>query len=231
MMNKQHSVYRLPLLAALGLSLFGAVVAVATPLGQSRLEVRLIDKQTGIPVADAAVCLGTGARMDQFGAERTDNNGIVRFDDSQPHPLLLTVSRAGYQGRQQALEPMYASRVLVVTLVTGGGGPVCDAPPPAPVTGASSGLSVDSITVRVDSASDRVRVSTRTSAPVNEIRVSEHADFRDASWQPYTATVAYAQSSGLGVKRLYVQVRRATQTQGASIEAVSPVKQVSYLAR
>jgi hypothetical protein len=30
---------------------------------------------------------------------------------------------------------------------------------------------------------------------------------------------------------LYVQVRRAAQVEGASIEAVSPVKQVSYLAR
>jgi hypothetical protein len=121
--------------------------------------------------------------------------------------------------------------VLVVTLVTGGGGPVCDAPPPAPVSSADSGLSVDSITVRVDSASDRVRVSTRTTAPANQIRISEHADFKDARWQPYTATVAYEPSPGIGVKRLYVQVRRAAQVEGASIEAVSPVKQVSYLAR
>jgi hypothetical protein len=232
-MNNQHPRYWLSLLAAAVMSTLGGVAAAAS-LEPSWLEVHLVSKQTGKPVPNAAACLGTSARSDQFGAKRADSGGVVRFDDIQPHALVLTVSGQGFQGRQQELEPLYESRVLVVTLVTGGGGPVCDAPQAVADVDIRSGLTLDEVRVGADSNSPDgagVLVSTRASGPVNQIRISEQADFRDTDWQPYKAVVPATLSPGTGIKQLYVQVRRATQAQGASIEIVSPVKKVSYQTR
>jgi hypothetical protein len=76
-----------------------------------------------------------------------------------------------------------------------------------------------------------VLVSARGSGPVNQIRISEHPDFKGSDWQPYKAEVPVTLSAGKGVKQLYVQIRRVAQVQGASIEVVSPVKAVSYRMR
>ncbi len=232
-MNNQHPRYWLALLTAVLTGMLG-VAAQAASLEPSWLEVHLVSTQTGKPVPNAAACLGTSARSDQFGAKRADNGGVVRFEDIQPHALVLTVSGQGFQGRQQVLEPLYESRVLVVALVSGGGGPVCDAPPAVADADMRSGLTLDNVRVGADVSSSNgagVLVSTRASGPVNQIRISEQADFRDADWQPYKTVVPVTLSAGAGVKQLYVQVRRATEAQGASIEVVSPVKKVSYQVR
>ena len=213
----------------LGAALFAAPVLAAS-LQPDWLEVRVMNAEKGTPLASAAVCLGTSANPNQLGARRSDSQGKVRFVDIGSHPLVLTVSGEGYQGRQQVLEPVYGSRVVVVKLVTGGGGPACDAPQEA-AGQTGSGLSVDAVRVRPDinaSGGTGVLVSARSSGPVNQIRISEHADFQGADWQPYKAEVPVTLSTGKGVKQLYVQVRRVAQVQGASIEVVSPVKPVSY---
>ena len=127
MKNKMNNEYLLPALAAILALAFTAPALAASPQ-PNWLEVRVLGSQAGAPLADAAVCLGTSARPDQFGARRSDSQGVVRFDEVRSYPLVLTVSGQGYQGRQEALEPMRQSRVVVVKLVTGGGGPVCDAP-------------------------------------------------------------------------------------------------------
>jgi hypothetical protein len=121
--------------------------------------------------------------------------------------------------------------VLVVALVSGGGGPVCDAPQVAADAGIRSGLSLDEVRVRPDPNTAGILVAAQASGSVNQIRISEQADFKDADWQPYAQAVPFALSAGTGVKQLYVQVRRATQVQGASIEVVSQVKEVAYQVR
>jgi hypothetical protein len=193
------------------------------------LEVHLFDNQSGQPLQGAAVCLGTNARVDQFGAQRTDRNGVVRFNDVRPYEIVLTASRQGYQGRQQLLEPVYESRVLIVKLVTGGGGAECAAP--VAETQPASGLLITTIQVRRDpvaTTAGGVLVSARLNGDANQIRISEQADFTGASWQPYSATVPYSMSAAAGLKTLFVQVRRVSQLQGAEIEVASPVSKVNY---
>lgn len=228
-MNNKSLGYWPPALAAILASAL-AVPCLAASLAPSWLEVRLSDRQNGKPIADAAVCLGTSARTDQFGARRSDSQGVVRFDEVSPHPLVLTVSGEGYQGRRQALEPLYESRVLAVKLVTGGGGPACDAPPQVSSAAAGSGLTVEAVGIRdnINTSPGGVLVAAQVSGPVNQIRISEQADFADAGWQPYQPVVPFTLSGGHGPKQLYVQVRRVAQVQGASIEVVSPVKKISY---
>lgn len=231
MKNKLNNEYWLPALAAV-LAVAFTAPALAASLQPNWLEVRVLGSQAGAPLADAAVCLGTSARPDQFGARRSDSQGVVRFDEVRSYPLVLTVSGQGYQGRQEVIEPMHQSRVVVVKLVTGGGGPLCDAPQGASsAADAGSGLSLGAVTVRADinaRSGTGVLVSARASGPVNQIRISEQADFKDTDWRPYKPEVPVTLSAGTGVKQLYVQVRRAAQVQGASIEVVSPVKTVSY---
>lgn len=114
------------------------------------LEAHTFDKQSGKPLADVAICLGTAARLDQFGARRTDHNGVVRFEDVRSVSLVLTASRSGYKGRTQLLEPLYQSRVLVLKLATGGGGPVCVAAPSAQNDEVIAGLKINAVSVRRD---------------------------------------------------------------------------------
>jgi hypothetical protein len=228
-MNNTHSGYWPTLLGAI-LGSFVTATAGAAQLQANWLEVHLLDKQDGRPLADAAVCLGTRARLDQFGAKRSDSQGVVRFEDIRPHSLVVTASGRGYQGRQQLLEPLYQSHVLVIKLTTGGGGPVCDAPLGASAESAAS-LTVDAVRVRTDinaQAPDSVLVSARVSGPANQIRISEQADFKGAGWLSYEPSVPFTLSAGKGVKQLYIQVRRVSEVQGASIEVVSPVKTIQY---
>ena len=197
------------------------------------LEVRVFNKQSDRAVSGAAVCLGTTARPDQFGAARSNEDGVVRFENlgQKPMPLLATVSRQGFQGRKQLLEPLNQSRVLVMKIASGGGGPECNAAAEPLDNTTSSGLTVDRIDISADSAtgeSGNVLISVAASGPVNQIRISEQADFAGASWQAYQPAVAHTLSQGKGLKQVHVQVRRFSEVDGASIEVVSAPKKARH---
>lgn len=198
--------------------------------GQNWLEVHVFDKQSGKALSAAAVCLGTTARPDQFGAQRTNQKGVVRFEElgQIPAALLATVSRPGYQGRKQLLEPLRQSRVLEMRIVSGGGGPVCDAAVAASDAGTSSGLDIERVNVRADSsAAGQVLVSVKVSGAANQIRISEQADFSGAAWRDLQPSVPFTLSPGKGLKQIHVQVRRYAKVEGATIEVMSaPVTSV-----
>lgn len=229
MMNKFFKLF-LGCPASTGLLGLVLVSTQAVSADQNWLEVQLLNKQDGTPLANAAVCVGTSARPDQFGARRTDANGLVRFDDIRPHPLVVVGSKTGFQGKRQLMEPLYQSRVLVMKLATGGGGPQCDAPQSGPAVETASGLLIEAVRVQPDANTQPsgVLVSARVNGKANQIRISEKADFAGAAWQPYGKSVPFTLSEGKGLKRLYVQVRRASEVQGASIEVQSPVKQAGF---
>lgn len=234
-MNKKSTYFRTIFLVSSVIAVFSASVFSAS--AESRwLEVRVSDKQSGRAIADASVCLGTTARPNQFGAMRANADGVVRFEDLMqiPAPLLATVSKRGFQGRQQLLEPLYQSRVLVMKIAPGGGGPECDAPSDVAEADVSSGLTISRIDVSADpSAADsgKVLISTVVSGSVNQIRITEKADFYDASWQAYQPAVAFSLSEGKGLKQIQVQVRRVSEAEGARIQVVSPPKKVQYRRR
>jgi hypothetical protein len=191
------------------------------------LEIRVFNKQSDRAVSGAAVCLGTTARPDQFGARRSNEDGVVRFEQLGQMPI----SKQGFQGRKQLLEPLYQSRVLVMKIASGGGGPECNAPAEPLDNTTSSGLTVDRIDISADSGtgkSGNVLISVAVSGPVNQIRISEQADFAGVSWQAYQPAVAYTLSQGKGLKQIHVQVRRVSEAKGASIQVVSPPKKVQY---
>jgi hypothetical protein len=202
-----------------------------TAYGSRWLEVRVVDKQSGSPIGQAAVCLGTSARPDQFGARRAAADGVVRFDDLPVNSMMLTASKRGYRGKQQRVEPLSGNRVIVLSLARGGGGPVCAAAAadePPQVTGE---LEITDVRITADSASssgNRVVVKTGVSGEADQVRIAESADFAGSEWMDLKAENYYTLSPGKGVKQLYIQVRRRVKTKGASIEALSPVKVVPY---
>jgi len=231
MNNKRNRIWSTCLLGALMGVVSGSVFSMSS--AERWLEVHVLDKQSGDPVSDAAVCLGITARPDQFGAMRSDKNGVVRFENLSQRPvaMLTTVSKSGFRGLQQRLEPLYQSRVLIIKLASGGGGPQCDAQQAQAQGDSESGLVIERISVKADAMAGRVLVSVRVSGAANQIRISEKSDFDGASWQKLEPAVVYTTSQGKGVKQIYVQVRRQASTKGASIEVVSEPGNTRYRVR
>jgi len=218
-----------------GIALLLAVAAPAwcEDFGSNWLEVRVVDGQSGSPVGQVAVCLGTAARADQFGARRAAADGTVRFSGLPVNRMVLTASRRGYQGRQQGVEPLSGNRVIVLKLVPGGGGPVCQATENSgePEQASSGELEITGVRVGTDktaSSGAQVRVTVDVSGQANQIRIAESADFAGAAWQALKPQNPYTVSQGKGVKQLYIQVRRQVKSRGASIEVLSPTRVVRY---
>ena len=118
-------------------------------------------------------------------------------------------------------------------MVTGGGGPECQAVLDEQAVEAAPGLVIEAVRVRADinAQPSGVLISARVAGKANQIRISEQADFKAAPWQQLSDAVPFELSEGAGLKQLYVQVRRASEVQGASIEVQSAVKRVGYRRR
>lgn len=207
-------------------SVFLLSLVLLLPLAASAadIRVRVFERGDQTPLVNAAVCLGTSARIDQFGAHMTDNEGYVSFTDVPRAPLLLTVSRAGYMAAQESLVTSTGDRMLVMSLSTGGGGTPC--PLGNSVSRVySGGLSVSRFSLdngKAVTADPAVTLNNQVSSQATQYRASERADFSGASWQEYSVAPAFQLSPGPGKKVVYFQVRRHATAGDANIETLSP---------
>ena len=188
------------------------------------IRVRVFERGDQKPLINAAVCLGTSARIDQFGARMTDDEGYVSFIDVPRAPLLITVSRVGYMAEQETLVTSTANRMLVMSLSTGGGGTPC--PMDNSVSRVySGGLSVSRFLLNNGkgvTADRTITLNNQVSSQATQYRASERADFSGASWQEYTVAPAFQLSPDPGKKVVYFQVRRHATAGDANIETLSP---------
>lgn len=197
-------------------------VAGAHPARAADVTVQVLAKEAGQPIADASVCLGTAADPSQFGAQLSGPEGMAVFRGVPDAPLVLTVSKAGRSGDQQALSGARTDRILNVFLARGGTGARCRgaSAPPAPVL-ALAGLRLDggaSVTGR-----RRVSLDFSVSGTANQYRASESPQFTGARWQALHAWPAFELSAGAGTKRVYLQVRQFHEVQGSTLEVRSNV--------
>ena len=198
-------------------SVFLLSLVLLLPLAASAadIRVRVFERGDQTPLVNAAVCLGTSARIDQFGAHMTDNEGYVSFTD---------VPRAGYMAAQESLVTSTANRMLVMSLSTGGGGTPC--PMGNSVSRVySGGLSVSRFLLdngKAVTADPTVTLNNQVNSQATQYRASERADFSGASWQEYTVAPAFQLSPGPGKKVVYFQVRRHATAGDANIETLSP---------
>lgn len=200
-----------------------AIAWMATEAGAANLSVQVLERGSGTPVADAAVCLGTGADPDQLGALRTNSEGAVLYEDILDTALVLTVSKDGFRGERRGIPGMSTDRVTTVLLSRGGLGPQCDAP-----SATAAELELRAQEFRLDGGAavtrDRqVRLDFRTGGEATDYRVSEAQDFAGATWQSLSGKRTFLLSPGAGEKRVYLQLRKYREAEGLRLETFSDV--------
>lgn len=189
----------------------------------ANLDVQVMDSSTGAALSQTAVCLGTAAAASQLGSRVTDERGLVRFRSVPSSPLQVTVSRPGYQAEKRALEPLFDDRMLVLKLTSGWDkGPACTGV--SATADSDNGLKITRLDLAVTAQkSAAVQIRTQVQGDAGQIRVSSLPDFSDTGWQPYKTAINYTPGSA---RQLYVQVRRYTEIQGATLQSLSPVATV-----
>ncbi len=198
-----------------------ALALGAGSVSAADLQVKVLDRITGLPVADAAVCLGTAANPSQFAGVRTDQDGVAAMR-APVWAHRLTVSGSGYDninieqpGRQYAL-------VLELKAQPGRAAPDCRVKKTAVERGAGIAItSVDVIQSDLESGKVVLRTETAGHKPTH-IRVAGRSDFAGSSWQALQngRSVHYVRNMADG---LFVQVRRRLGNDVNHIEAISDV--------
>jgi len=195
------------------------------------VQIRVFERGGKAPLAGVAVCLGTPARISQFGAKLTDGNGNVIFSNVPRASILVTASRDGYKAEQETMVTSTGNRMLVISLPTGGGGTQC------PLSGSAVRVSGSGLGISRFAMSGGAGVTTTRNVSLDNVvsgqptqyRASERADFKDADWQNYTQAPVFQLSAGPGKKAVYFQVRRHAALGGSNLETLSPVRKDSIV--
>ena len=193
------------------------------------IRVQVYERGGNAPLANAAVCVGTSAKIDQFGARMTDAQGSAVFSGVPRAAILVTVSSSGYKSEQETIVNSTSNRTLVMSLSSGGGGTPCQL-----AEGDNrvyeGGLLVSRFSLdggKATTTNATVTLNNSVKGTVTQYRASERADFSGADWQDYSTAPSFTLSAGLGKKRVYFQVRRHANVNGAVIETLSAVAQDS----
>lgn len=210
------------------ITLLAVMVLYGMPLLLHAADVSVrVYERGGSSLQDASVCLGTPATIDQFGAVLTGSDGMAIFRNVPRAQLVITASKSGYKAVQQSLVTNNMDRLLVISLPTGGGGPVCGSVSAREITG-SDAIRVSQFSINKGvavTATPQVFLNHQTKGVPTHYRASEHPDFSGADWQAYTAEPAFELSPGNGRKLVYFQLRRFSDMNGANLEVLSPVVQ------
>ena len=201
------------------------ILILSSSASAAELTVRIFERGGKAPLQGVAVCLGTSARITQFGATLTDADGYVVFSDVPRAPLIVTASRAGYMSEQEHMTGFGGNRMLVLSLPAGGGGAECPLDQDAAVKRAGS-LGIESFLLNNGAAVTRdaaVTLDNKISGHATQYRVSEQPDFHGAEWLTYEKRPHYQLSPGRGNKTVYFQVRRHARINGADIETHSSI--------
>jgi hypothetical protein len=197
------------------------------------IQVRVFERGGKAPLAGVAVCLGTPARIGQFGASMTDGSGNATFSNVPRATILVTASRDGYKAEQETIVSSTGNRMLVISLPTGGGGTQCPLGETATRVSAG-GLGISRFAMSSGAAvttTRNVTLDNVVSGAPTQYRASEMANFRGAGWQDYTQAPAFQLSAGPGKKTIYFQVRRHASLNGANLETLSPVRKDTIVLR
>lgn len=194
------------------------------------IKVHVLDANKNRPLKNVAVCLGTSADTNQFGAMRTDSRGYVHFTQLPKTPLLVTVSGSQRKGVQRIIAATDTTLIRTVHLPLGGLGPVCDAPPRVikikPQKPKMNGLRVAGINLdrgQSTTTSRRVVLSSSIAGMPTHYRISEDPSFKGAKWVEYQDTPLFTLSDGDGRKRVYYQVRKSVDLGEGTIQSTSNI--------
>ncbi len=180
----------------------------------------------GLPVAGAAVCIGTAGDYKQFGAFFTSIDGDV-IVDVPAVPLVVTVSKSRFSGVRLNEPARRFNLVKTIQLHDGVPGPRCRAGSSLADAGSSSdsqGLEIASVSV--SESAFNVAVVPSISGDANSYRMSRSKSMDNAQWQNMSSRSIMVEPGLLG-GTVYLQVRRYRAVEGATLEAQSNVVPVN----
>ena len=201
------------------------LLVMSASASAAQLTVRIFERGGKAPLQGVAVCLGTSARLTQFGAGLTNDEGYVTFSDVSRTRLLVTASRSGYMGEQERMTGSGENRMLVLSLSTGGGGVQCPLNQDVVARRAGS-LEIEYFSLNAGAAvtgNTLVTLDNKITGNATQYRASERSDFHGAAWQAYERLPRFRLSAGQGNKTIYFQVRRHAVINGAAIETRSSI--------
>ena len=211
-------------------ALFLMLLASIT-VSAAEVQVRVFERGGKAPLVGVAVCLGTPARISQFGARLTDENGNAVFGNVPRATLLVTASKNGYKAEQKNMGASTSDRMLVLSLPTGGGGVQCELGEGAAKL-SGKGLSLSRLAINNAAAVTKtlsVTLDNSVTGQPTQYRARESPDFKGAKWENYKKAPVFSLSAGVGKKTVYFQVRRHATQNGADLETLSPVRADSIL--
>lgn len=204
------------------------ILAVTFNANAANIKIHVLDSSKNSPLKNMAVCLGTTANIQQFGAVRTDANGDVFFSNLPRTPLLLTVSGSQHKGLQRIIPASGSNLVRIVHLPLGGLGPACDAAPAISEVEELDipGLRITGVSLdqgHKNTSSRSIVISSRIFGEPTHYRVSENPEFKGSDWIEYQKTPLFTLTKGDGQKKVYFQVRRAFEMNGNIIQTASNI--------
>ena len=213
------------------LALVGTLVSLSSVVHAGKFGVRVLDANTGLPVANAAVCLGTAADRNLYGTGITTHSGVALYDNVPEKAVLITVSKSNYRGI--ALHsPATRDNVIADVLVTEGlSSKKCRALKYVDLKpGITQGkyeadwpLQITALSY-FPSGNDGFAFLSYSQGKPTHYRVSTDPEFKGAEWLPYTDVFQYSPNqSDLGKETLYFQLRKEIKAGGGVVEALSVV--------
>lgn len=198
----------------------------------AKLGVRVLDANSGLPVANASVCLGTATEPAKFGTGITSFSGVALYDNVPDRLVLITVSKRNFRGI--ALQaPMKGDNIIKDVLVTEGlSSKKCRALKMVGMTkeGITNGgqsadwpLLIEALSY-FPSGNDGLSFLSYSKGKPTHYRVSTNPDFEGALWKDYSDVLHFSpRKSDQGKSELYFQLRKTVKVSGGSIDAVSEV--------
>ena len=196
-----------------------------------KFGVRVLDANTGLPVANAAVCLGTAADRNLYGTGVTSYSGIALYDNVPAASVLITVSKKNYRGIALRT-PASKDNVIADVLVTEGlSSKKCRALKYVDLKpGITHGKYKDDWPLEISalsyfpSGNDGFAYLSYSQGKPTHYRVSTDPQFGDAEWLPYSDVFQYSpKMSDVGKDILYFQIRKQVKASGGVMEALSVV--------
>lgn len=216
---------------------FGVVATLAaglffsTSISAAKLGVRVLDANSGLPVANASVCLGTAANRTLYGTGVTSFSGLALYDNVPAKVVLITVSKRNFRG----IALQAASRgdnVIKDVLVTEGlSSKRCRALKLVDLKpGITRGSQSDDWPLEITALSyfpsgdDGLSFLSYSKGKPTHYRVSTDPEFAGSEWKDYSDVLHFSpRQSDLGKSTLYFQLRKTTRVSGGAIDAVSKV--------
>lgn len=214
--------------------LFGAVAAgliFSTAANAAKLGVRVLDANSGLPVANASVCLGTATEPAKYATGVTSFSGVALYDNLPDSPVLITVSKRNFRGIALQV-PTNGENLIKDVLVTEGlSSKKCRALKMVDFKqGITKGVYSDEWPLEITALSyfpsgdDGLSFLSYSKGKPTHYRVSTNSEFTGAQWINYSDVLHFSPlQADQGKSKLYFQLKKSVEVSGGSIEALSEV--------